>query len=274
MRRAILLGLLQGPTEMAPISSSAHTELLQRRWRRAQDRHGHLDEAQEAAFQKSLQVALHAGTACALGLQMQGSLRQTWRRACADAGRRASARRIALIGLSALPPALAGYALERPIEQRLHGSRSIAAGLAIGAVAMAAADRSGQQREIEQARPADGLALGLAQALALMPGVSRRGATLAAARGRGLSRAGADELSWLAAIPVIVGACTLKGARLAQGRSLGSRQRATLVTGAGASFASTLISARLQQRLRLGQAPLTPFCAYRAALALWTLALS
>jgi undecaprenyl-diphosphatase len=275
MRRAILLGLIQGPTEMAPISSSAHTVLLQRRLRSA-----HLGEQvagdgeREAAFQKSLQVALHAGTAIALGLQMGGSLRESFRRTCASSGERAPLRRIALLGLSALPPALAGYALERPIEQHLRGRRSIAAGLALGALAMAAADRGKQEREVEQARVADGLALGVAQAIALMPGVSRRGATLAAARARGLSRRGADELSWLAAVPVILGACVLKGARLAQGQSLDNDQRATLLAGAGASFLSTLLSTRLQAALRLGQAPLAPFCLYRVAIAGWTLALS
>lgn len=280
MRRAILLGLIQGPTEMAPISSSAHTVLLERLSRRvaggaaAEGEGATGDDAREAAFQKSLQVALHAGTALALGLQMGGSLRESWRRACAASGERAKPRRLALVALSTLPPALAGYALERPIEQRLRGRRSIAAGLMLGAIAMAAADRRAQRREIEQAGIGDGLALGAAQAIALMPGVSRRGATLAAARARGLTRRGADELSWLAALPVILGACTLKGARLAEDESLDASERAALLAGAGASFTSTLISTRLQAHLRLGQRPLAPFCLYRVAIAIWTLALS
>ncbi len=78
MRRAILLGLLQGPTELAPVSSSAHTALL---WR-----HG------ETAFAKTLQVALHGGTACALALSMGSELRRTFVRIGSGVGRGVAAR--------------------------------------------------------------------------------------------------------------------------------------------------------------------------------------
>lgn len=260
MREAILLGLLQGPTEMAPVSSSAHTALMQRRRRRLPS---------DPAFAKSFEVALHGGTACALALQMGPSLRGAFARACADAGGRPRARRLALLGLCTLPPAIGGYLFERPIERRLGGPRPIAAGLALGAAAMAGADRRGAQRGIEQAGAADALALGMAQAAALMPGVSRRGATLSAARLRRFSRRDADELSWLAAIPVILGACALKGARLRQS-SLSREQRRALLAGALASFVSTLASARLQSRLRLGEMPLAPWALYRVLLALWS----
>jgi undecaprenyl-diphosphatase len=261
MRRAILLGLLQGPTEMAPVSSSAHTALLARILGRC---------SQDPSYAKSFEVALHGGTAFALVLQMGGKLRGSWKRACIDAGGRAARQRLILLGLSVLPPALAGYVLEGPIERRGSGPRSIGAGLVAGAVAMGIADRRGGQRRIEQAGAADALALGLAQAGALMPGVSRRGATLAAARLRGFSRADADELSWLAGIPVILGACTLKGSRLLRQPPSGE-QRAALLAGAGTAFASTLASAHAQSRLRVGRWPLAPFCVYRLLLALWML---
>ncbi len=262
MRSAILLGLLQGPTEMAPVSSSAHTALLQRALRQP---------SHDPAFAKGFEVALHGGTTVAIVVQMGTSLRRTLGRACAQAGERGAAGRLATLSLSALPPAIAGYLFERPIERRLSGPRPIAAGLVLGAVAMALADRGGGQRRVEQAGAADALTLGLAQAIALMPGVSRRGATLTAARLRGFSRSDADELSWLAAIPVILGACALKGAQL-RGGGLSEKQRVDLAAGASASFLSTLASARLAARLRLGQAPLAPFSVYRLLLALWTLA--
>jgi undecaprenyl pyrophosphate phosphatase UppP len=327
MRRAILLGLLQGPTEMAPVSSSAHTALLQRL---------PAGSAPDPSFAKSFEIALHAGTAAALALQMGGRLRRSFQRTCADpsghsaarpsthsaahpatrpparaaewvparrlaarwapargltarwvparrlaarwaparrlTARWVPARRLAVLGLTALPPALAGYLLQRPIERRGSGARPIALGLTGGALAMWAADRRDGRRGIEQAGAADALAIGTAQAIALMPGVSRRGATLTAARLRGFSRTDADELSWLAAVPVILGACTLKSVRLAGERALTRDQQAALLAGAGASFASTLLSARLQARLRLGEMPLAPFSVYRVLLALWMLA--
>lgn len=245
--RAIVLGLLQGPTEMAPVSSSAHTSILRSLWG-AQPSEG-------AAARKSFEVALHGGTAVALALSLGGELRSA-------AGRIAAARRLALLALSAAPPALAGYVWERPIERRLGGSQATATGLLAGGLAMAIADRRAQERTIEQARALDGLALGLAQAAALVPGVSRRGATLAAARALRFSRDDADLLSWLAAVPVILGACALKGVRPRAG------EPAELIAGAGASFCSTLVAAELLKRTRLRSAPLAPFAAYRCIVAI------
>ena len=80
---------------------------------------------------------------------------------------------------------------------------------------MAAADRLGPGgRSRDDANWRDALALGLAQACALVPGVSRNGATLAAARARGFDRADANALSRHVALPIIVGATVLKGTRL------------------------------------------------------------
>ena len=104
------------------------------------------------------------------------------------------------------------------IERRLGGPRATAIGLLAGAAAMLLADRRPQRRGRGEATAADGLALGLAQASALAPGVSRNGATLAAARWRGFSRDQANLLSRTVALPIIVGATALKGARLARAR--------------------------------------------------------
>jgi undecaprenyl-diphosphatase len=111
----------------------------------------------------------------------------------------------------------------------------------------------------------DGLALGIAQATALMPGVSRSGATLTAARLRGFSRADSQALSWHAALPVIFGASALSSARLAR-RTLPRDARAMLATGAVAAFLSTRASAG---RLRQGETrrSLLGFCVYRCLLA-------
>jgi len=272
--RAILLGLLQGPTEMAPISSSAHTSLLRAalRW-----------DGEDAALAKSLEVALHGGGALALGIAMAGRLRRGWERLGNDApaqGRQASGgRRLKILALSLAPPAVTGYLLERPIERRLGGPKASAAGLALGAVAMAIAERRPQERALEQADARDGLSLGIAQAAALMPGVSRRGATLTAARLRGMSRQDADELSWLTALPVIAGACALKAARLreasrtgeaaeGEGETAGEAREAAgqLLAGAVASLLATLLAARALSGL--GRISLLWFAAYRVALAI------
>ncbi|MQA76513.1 MAG: hypothetical protein GEU88_19690 [Solirubrobacterales bacterium] len=130
---------------------------------------------------------------------------------------------------------------------------------------MLVADRRPQVRGPGDARAGDGLALGVAQAAALVPGVSRNGATLAAARWRHFTREHANLLSRTVALPVIVGATALKGARLRR-RGVAPGLRRTLGAGVAASFASTLASQRLIRLVERDRA-LWPYAAYRLALA-------
>src|SRR4029079_16426045 len=106
-------------------------------------------------------------------------------------------------------------------------------GLLAGAAAMIVADTRPQLRGRGEGGPADGLALGVAQAAALAPGVSRNGITLAAARWRGFSRDQANLLSRTIALPIIVGATALKGGRPAR-RGTTPELRRSLALGAGA----------------------------------------
>ena len=255
LRHAIALGLAQGPTELLPVSSSAHTALipLLLDWP-----YGDLDGEQR----KSFEVALHAGAGIALAIDMRTEL--------LAAMRDLDGRRVLTIALSLLPAALAGLALGPLIERRLGGPRSIAAGLAAGSVAMAVADARARsdERSEDDARPRDGLVLGVAQTVALAPGVSRYGATLTAARARGFSRSGAQTLSWHSALPVMLGASALQGARLAH-RGVPAGSAAPLAAGAGSAFLSTLLSARI---LRRPAHALLPYSLYRLLLAALVLA--
>ena len=236
---AVALGLLQGPTELLPISSSAHIGLLLRR-------------DLPPAARKEVEVALHAGTALALA----ATLRQR--------------PRLALLAAATAPPALAGLVLERVIEERLGTPPTVAAGLLAGAAAMVIADRTPARRGASEAGATDGAWLGLAQALALMPGVSRSGATRTVARARGFDRAGAAELSREVALPVLAGAAALKGLRLAQRRPPAGTLR-TLGAGAAAAAVSTAAALRAERELA-ADTPLAAWAAYRTALAATILA--
>jgi len=249
-RRALALGLVHGPTELLPVSSSAHVVLVP--WLAGWDW-----EALEPEVRKSFEVALHAGAAAALLIGQ--------RRLIAEELGAFDLRGATVLALSFLPAAVVGYKLERPIERRLGGPRATAYGLLAGAAAMVLADRRPQLRGRGEARAADGLALGLAQATALAPGVSRNGITLAAARWRRFSRDQANLLSRTIALPVIVGATLLKGVRLGR-RGVDAELRRSLAIGAGASFASTLASQRLIRLVERDRA-LWPYAAYRAGLA-------
>ncbi len=254
---AAALGALHGPTELLPISSSGHTTLVP--WLAGWP-YAELDPELRKAFE----VALHAGTAAALLVALRAEVDE----ALGGLDR----RRVLLIALSCGPPALAALALERPIERHLGTPGTIAAGLLAGSALMAVADRApGAAGPATGARPredagaADALWLGLAQTAALVPGVSRNGATLAAARLRGFGREDANALSRHAALPIITAASALKGYRLARG-GMPAQAGAAFAVGVAAAFASTLGSTWLIRQVERDRS-LAPYALYRSALA-------
>jgi len=248
--QAAALGALHGPAELLPISSSGHVAvvpwLLGWNYRRLDDE-----------LRKSFEVALHTGTAAALLIGLRGEVE--------EAVRGLSLRRVVLIALSFAPPAIVGYRFERPIERHFGTPPTIAGGLFFGALAMALADRKPQERRSDDADAVDALWLGVAQACSLVPGVSRNGATLAAARWRRFTRVDANRLSRHAALPIIAGATLLKGVRL-RARGLPPRAAAPFAAGACAAFVSTLGSTRLIRALERDSS-LLPYALYRVGLA-------
>ncbi len=250
-RDAVALGLLHGPAELLPISSSGHVVLVP--WLLGWP-YAELD----AELRKAFEVALHAGTVAALLVGLRDEIGVELRAL--------DGRGVALLALSTLPPAVAGLAFERLIARRLGSPGAVAAGLVAGSLAMAIADaRSSDDRPRDDAGLADGLALGVAQACALMPGVSRSGVTLAVARARGFARADASVLSRHVALPVIAGATALKARRLAR-EGLPAGARRGFAAGVAASFAATLAAIPLIRAVERDRS-LAGFAAYRIALA-------
>ncbi|MBO0769204.1 MAG: hypothetical protein J2O48_11030, partial [Solirubrobacterales bacterium] len=146
MGEALCLGLLHGPTELAPVSSSGHLTVVPflAGWE-----YSRLDPD----LRKSFEVALHAGTAAALLLGLRAEV--------ADALGQASPRTLGLLALSFLPPAAVGYLGETEIEAKLGSAGSVALGLIVGGLALAWADSvSAQARGFEDATAADALWLG------------------------------------------------------------------------------------------------------------------
>lgn len=237
------------------MSSSAHLTMLPRLagwdWERI-----------DPELRKSFEVALHGGAALAMMVIRRNEIKAELKDF--------DLRHGAILALSFLPAAAAGLAFERTIESRLGGPRATAAGLILGGIAMALADRRPQTRGKGDATLADGLALGIAQAAALIPGVSRNGATLTAARLRGFTRDQANLLSRTVALPVILGAVGLKGTRLAR-RGISRRQRRWLGLGLATSFGSTVASNDLIDLIERDRA-LRPYALYRIALGLLILA--
>jgi undecaprenyl-diphosphatase len=248
---ALALGTLHGPAELLPISSSGHTELIP--WLL-----GFSYPRLEPELRKAFEVALHAGTAAALLLALRDELTAAL-----------APSRLALIALASAPPAAAGLALERPIERRLGTPAATAAGLLAGSAWLLWSDGAPQERGEAELTVPDALWLGVGQCAALLPGVSRNGATLAVARARGFRRIDANRLSRQTALPVIAGASALKGLRLRR-RPPAPEATRFLAVGAAAAFLSTLASRRLLGLVER-DASLAPVAAYRSALAVLAL---
>lgn len=243
------LGALQGPTELLPVSSSGHMSLVPALL-------GWDLEGMDAELRKSFEVALHAGTAAALAIALRDEV--------ASVLRTLNARRALGIVQGFAPAALVAALFEHAIEERLGSPRSVALAQVVAGTVLATADRAPATRPIGDAGPLEHLLIGCGQALALVPGVSRNGATLTAARLLRFERRASSVLSRHAALPVIAGATGLKAARLAR-RGLPRELRGAFAAGAAAAFVSTLASRRLTGVMDSARSYL-PFGAYRVCL--------
>jgi len=252
LHHALALGLIQGPSELLPISSSGHLALVPRLF-------GWQYTRLDPELRKSFEVALHAGTALALLIGLRDEVEEYLTNF--------SRHNLLSLTLSFVPAALIAYRYERQIERRLSEPIPVAAALLTGSVAMVLADGRPQDRRREDTRLADAVVIGFAQACALAPGISRNGATLTAARWRRFTRRDSNVISRQIALPVIVGAAGLKGVRLLARRDEVPRSVVRgMVVGAAAAFGSTLVSMRLIAMLERSRS-LLPYAVYRVGLA-------
>ena len=206
-----MLGIVQGLTEFAPVSSSGHLILVP--W--LFDWSILTDET----LNKTFDVALHMGT-------LAGALAYFGR----DVARYfvvwiTSIRNRSVVGLDqrlawflvigTIPGALVGALLEGLIERTLGEPWLIALMLAVFGVVLFVVDRRARaSRELSDLRLPDAVLIGLAQAAALQPGISRSGATMTVGRALGLTREAAARFSFLLSLPVIGGAGVYKGLKL------------------------------------------------------------
>ena len=211
--QAIVLGITQGLTEFAPVSSSGHLILVPWLFGWSIIRH--------PALNKTFDVALHMGTFLGALIYFRADM---WRYLTAWLGsirRREIAttdERLAwALVIGTIPGAIAGAAFEDVIERALGEPWLIAVMLAVFGVVLYAVDRRApERRKIDDVSIRDGLIVGVAQAVALQPGVSRSGVTITAARAIGLDRPSAARFSFLLSLPIIGGAGLLKGIELAK----------------------------------------------------------
>jgi undecaprenyl-diphosphatase len=271
--QAALVGLLQGLTEFIPISSSAHLELVP--WMAGWDEGGLVGSL-------AFDVFLHLGTLVALVVFFARDWVRLIRAGVASLRDRRIGddpdRRLAwLLVAATIPAALIGFALEALIEDAFHGDNdaarlAIAGFLVLGAIALWLADRLGTRtRGLADLRLPAALTIGLSQALALLPGISRSGATLTAGLALGLDREAAARFSFLLATPITLGAGLYGSRRLLTEAHTGTEWLAIGVGFAVAAMSGMVAIGFLLAWLR--RRSVTVFSLYRIVFAALVVAL-
>ncbi len=263
---SVLAGVIQGLTEFLPVSSSGHLVLIH-------------DILKFDFFDNVLyDVAMHLATLIALVVYFRRDIVRLVRGFGLSLGRRdlkndPEQRLPWLILLAMVPAVAAGYLLESFIGGVLRRPLVVAAALALVAGLFFAAERFAEKKKtLAEMTAGDAAAIGIAQAVAFIPGVSRSGITLVAGLGRKLTRPAAARFSFLLSIPTVFGAALKKGLEIggAAGADWG-----VLAVGFVAALVSGVLAIRFFMGF-VGRHPIHVFAWYRLALSalviIWLLA--
>lgn len=256
---AIVLGVVQGLTEFLPVSSTAHLILIPWAFHWNDPLLDSLD----------FDVALHLGTLFAVIVyfwrdwaRLAGSFFRSVRKGRAD---EPWEKLSWLIIVATIPGGLFGFLLEKKAETTLRSPLIIAGSLiVVGFLFILAEKLLTSRRPIEDTTLKDSLIVGFSQAVALIPGVSRSGATITAGLFAGLDREAAARFSFLLSGPIIAGACALKAKHLIAGVHAG--KGGVLAAGIAASAVSGFIAIAFLIKF-VKKHPITLFAWYRFALA-------
>lgn len=237
--QALALGVTQGLTELLPISSSGHLIVVP--WLADWD---FLREHPD--FNQTFDVALHLGTLVAVVAYFWrevGRLLVAWGRSLGTRRIEGEDQRLAwVIFVATIPAGLAGALGEDVIAEHLGDPWQIAILISVFAVLLLLADRLPVHRAGADLGLRHGLFLGIAQSLALMPGVSRSGVTITAGRFLGLDRDSAARISFLLLVPTVLGAAVWTGIKDVALGELPAGWEGPFVVGMLASAGSGLLA--------------------------------
>jgi undecaprenyl-diphosphatase len=259
--QAVVLGIVQGLGEFLPISSSAHLILVP--WF-----FGWRDPG------LTFDVALHFGTLIAVvayfwkdWIEILGSAFGVKTFAWQGISRLYSRDLLWLLVIATIPGAVAGYLLEHQAETFFRNPLLIAGALALLGLLLYLADRGLRNgKDLRRVSWTDALLIGLSQAFAIIPGVSRSGSTITTALFLGLDRVSAARFSFLMSTPIILGACVLK-AKAFFAAGVGVPEIVGVLTAAVSGYAAIAVLIRMVQTVSY-----KVFFVYRLALALLVLA--
>ena len=263
---AVVLGVVQGLTEFLPISSNAHLRIVGAVF-------GWHDPG--AAFTAIIQI----GTELAVLLYFAkdiGRIVAAWVSSLFNRERRGDpdARMGWLIIVGSIPIVILGLLFQKQIETNLRDLRIIAIALVVFSLVLYVADRRGAKtRHIDELTVGHGVTYGLAQALALIPGVSRSGGTITAGLFLGYTREAAARYSFLLAIPAVLGSGLYEAYKAFKGGIAGAQVEwpPTILATVLAFGVGLAVIAWLLRYLVRGS--FVPFVVYRIVLGLLVLAL-
>jgi len=244
MFEALILGIVQGLTEFLPVSSTAHLILFP--W------FFHWGGALDSL---TFDVALHTGTLFALILCFWKDWLDLFLR---------KQKLLMLIVLASVPAGVAGVFLNHIVEDRLRSPFIISISLVSVGALMLASEKVCQHRKVGDIGLIDAVVIGISQAIALIPGVSRSGITISSGLFRGLERESAARFSFLLSTPVIAGAALLHAKKMIAGGAAG--EMPLFAAGFVASAITGFIAIRLLLKY-LKSHPVNAFAYYRFGLA-------
>jgi undecaprenyl-diphosphatase len=241
---AVILGIIQGITEFLPVSSTAHLILVPWFFNWS-------GEVNTLTFD----VALHAGTL----LSLLFCFWKDWIELIAK-----KQRLFGMIVLASIPAGLAGFFLNDLAEQTLRSPLLISMMLIVIGVVMLMAEKAKTHKGLDALRLNDAMAVGIAQSLAIIPGVSRSGITISTGLFRGVEREASARFSFLLSTPIIAGAAVLHFKKAFFGH--GANDFQLFAAGLLSSFVTGIIAIKVLLAF-LKKHPLNFFAYYRFVLA-------
>ncbi len=230
---SLILGVVEGLTEFLPVSSTGHLIVTNRLL-------GHSDP--------TFEVAIQAGAITAIAVLYWQKILAALRGIARSEGR-GRVNLLVLLIVAALPAAVVGVLFDDLIEELLFSAETVATTLIVGGVALLGLERwlakraeqgsAGLQHEVENMTLRQALVVGLFQCLALIPGTSRSGATIAGALVLGFRRTAAAEFSFLVGLPILYGACALKAMK--DWERISGPLLSDFLVGSAASFVTALV---------------------------------
>lgn len=257
---AIILGIVEGITEFLPISSTGHLTIVERLM-------GYnTEELGIVAFTAIIQIGSIMAAVIYFWRDI-ARIARGWLRGLFDPGQRSSADYLMgwYVIIGSVPIALVGLVLKHQIETMTRSLWVVAAGLVIWSIFLFLADRYGKQsRKESEMGWKDAVIIGLAQCLALVPGVSRSGATIAAGLFRDIDRLAATRISFLLGIPALLAAGTLEAVSQA-GQVSSTVGWGSVIAGSVAAFIVGYFAIAWLLKF-ISHHTFTPFVIYRIAL--------